>query len=211
MKVVRMKAERRTALGRNQVAQLRKQGWLPAVVYGEGQETTSIAISEWELEQHIKHHHRVFYLDIGGEQQSAMLHEVAWEAVSDRPQHADFKRIDLTKPIDTDLEVTLVGHPKGLSSGGVLSKDHQTVRVNCLPTEIPESLEHDISALELGETLTAGQLKLPKGMTLVSPAHLSVCHVALMKVEQAPAADAAAPAAAAAAAPAAPTGDKPAS
>src|SRR6187549_4164670 len=101
MQVVRMKAERRTAVGRNQVAQLRAQGWLPAVVYGDGKEAVSIAISEWELEQHVKAHHKVFQLEVGGAAEAALLQEVSWHAVSDRPVHADFKRIDLTKPIDT--------------------------------------------------------------------------------------------------------------
>lgn len=198
MKVVRMKAERRTALGRNQVAQLRKEGWIPAVVYGDAQEALSIAISEWELEQHMKQHHRVFHLEIGGAVTSAMLHEVSWQATSDRPLHADFKRIDLTKPVEADVEVTLLGYPVGLGKGGVLSKDHMTIRVSCLPTAIPDLLEHDISALEVGDALTAGKLALPAGVTLVSPAHLSVCHVAAMKLDAAtaaPAADAAAPAA----------------
>ena len=124
MQVVRMKAERRTALGRNRNEALRAQGWMPAVVYGEGKESMSIAISEWELEQHVKAHHRVFHLDIGGVAESAFLQEVAWQATTDRPLHADFKRIDLNKPIDAEVEVALVGHPAGLSKGGTLVKDH---------------------------------------------------------------------------------------
>ncbi|MCB9886185.1 MAG: 50S ribosomal protein L25 [Planctomycetes bacterium] len=198
MKVVPMKAERRSALGRNQVAQLRKEGWLPAVVYGEGREPVSISISEWELEQHVKQHHKVFHLDIGGTVESAFLQEISWQATTDRPLHADFKRIDLTKAIEADLEVTAVGYPMGLSKGGVLSKDHMVIRISCLPTAIPESLEHDISGLDLDQTLTAGDLVLPEGVTLVTPAHTSICHVAPAKVVvEAPAAteDAAAPAA----------------
>ena len=124
MQVVRMKAERRTALGRNRVAQLRQQGWLPAVVYGDGKEPVSISISEWELEQHVKAHHRVFQLDIAGQAQAALLQEVTWENTSDHPVHVDFKRIDLNKPIETEVEVALAGHPVGLGKGGTLMKDH---------------------------------------------------------------------------------------
>jgi large subunit ribosomal protein L25 len=200
MQVVRIKAERRTALGRNQVAQLRAQGWMPAVVYGEGKEPMSIAISEWELEQHVKAHHKVFQLEIGGAAQSALLQEVAWHATTDRPVHADFKRIDLTKPIDTEVEVRLIGHPVGLGKGGALMKDHVVLTVRCLPTAIPEAIEHDVSALDLNDTLTAGQVALPPGVTLVTPAHTSVCHVSLIVVaaEPAPAPAAAEPAAGAA-------------
>lgn len=200
MKVVPMKAARRSALGRNQVAQLRKEGWLPAVVYGEGREPVSISVSEWELEQHVKQHHKVFHLDIAGQVESAFLQEITWQATTDRPLHADFKRIDLTKPIEADLEVTVVGYPAGLSKGGVLSKDHMVVRISCLPTEIPESLEVDISGLDLDQSLTAGSLQLPAGVTLITAPHVSVCHVAMAKVVvEAPAPAAEAPAAPAAA------------
>jgi large subunit ribosomal protein L25 len=200
MQVVRMKAERRTALGRNRVAQLRQQGWLPAVVYGDGKEPVSISISEWELEQHVKAHHRVFQLDIAGQAQAALLQEVTWENTSDHPVHVDFKRIDLNKPIDAEVEIALVGHPVGLGKGGTLVKDHIKVAVRCLPTAIPDALEHDISKLEIDDYLTAGQLALPAGVTLVSAATMPICHVAKLVVAEvaAPAADAA-PAAAPAA------------
>lgn len=202
MKVVPMKAERRTALGRNQVAQLRAQGWMPAVVYGEGKEAQSIAISEWELDQHVKAHHKVYRLDISGSPQAALLQEVSWHATTDRPVHADFKRIDLTKPIETEIEVTLVGHPAGLSKGGTLMKDHLVLKVRCLPTEIPDAVEHDVSKVELDEFVTADKIVLPKGVELLSPPSMTVCHVAKIVVqvaapaaEAAPAEGAAAPAA----------------
>lgn len=192
MEVVKMKAERRTALGRNQVKNLRNQGWLPAVVYGDGKEPVSISISEWELEQHVKAHHKVFQLDIGGAGQSALLQEISWQATTDRPLHVDFKRIDLTKPIETEVEVTLIGHPVGLGKGGALMKDHVVLKVRCLPTAIPELVEHDISGLELDQTLHAGDVVLPAGVTLVTPPQSAVCHVALAVVVQEPAAPAAA-------------------
>jgi large subunit ribosomal protein L25 len=208
MQVVRMKAERRSALGRNRLQALRAEGWIPAVVYGDGQEPVSISISEWELEQHVKAHHRVFQLDIGGSPQAAFLQEISWQATTDRPLHADFKRIDLKKPIEADVEVALLGHPVGLAKGGTLMKDHIVIKVRCLPTEIPDAIEHDISKLEIDDYVQAGQLALPQGVTLVTPPNTAVCHVAKLVVQEA-AAPAAAPAAdAAAATPAA--GDKPA-
>ena len=184
MQVVRMKAERRSALGRNRLAALRAEGWMPAVVYGDNQEALSIAISEWELEQHIKAHHRVFQLDVAGAPQAAFLQDIAWHATTDRPLHADFKRIDLTKPIEADVEVSLLGFPAGLSKGGTLTKDHMVVKVRCLPTAIPDEIEHDISKLEVDDYLLAGQLALPDGVTLVTPASSPVCHVAKLVVQE---------------------------
>ncbi|MCA8975798.1 MAG: 50S ribosomal protein L25, partial [Planctomycetes bacterium] len=173
-----MKAERRTAVGRNQVAQLRKQGWMPAVVYGDGGENISIAISEWELDQHVKAHHKVFALDIEGAEQSAFLQEVAWHTLTDRPLHADFKRIDLSQPIESELEVTLIGHPVGLGKGGALVKDNHVIHIRCLPTAMPEELEHDISKLEVEDRLVASQLNLPEGVELLSDPGMPLCHVA---------------------------------
>lgn len=184
MQVARMKAERRTALGRNRTQSLRAQGWMPAVVYGEGQESVSISISEWELEQHVKAHHRVFQLDIGGQAQAAFLQEVAWHATTDRPLHADFKRIDLNKPIEADVEVALAGHPVGLSKGGTLIKDHILVKVRCLPTAIPDSIAHDVSKLEIDDYVQAGQLAMPAGVTLLTPPNTAVCHVAKIVVQE---------------------------
>jgi large subunit ribosomal protein L25 len=188
MQVVRMKAERRTALGRNRIAQLRAQGWLPAVVYGEGKEAVSISISEWELEQHVKAHHRVFQLEISGQPQAAFLQDIAWQATTDRALHADFKRIDLNKPIDAEVEVALAGHPIGLSKGGTLMKDHVKVTVRCLPTAIPDAIEYDVSKLEIDQYVLASQLVMPAGVTLVTAPTTSICHVAkLVVVEVAPA------------------------
>jgi large subunit ribosomal protein L25 len=203
MKVVPMKAERRTALGRNQVATLRAQGWMPAVVYGEGKEAQSISISEWELDQHVKAHHKVYQLDISGTPQAALLQEVSWHATSDRPVHADFKRIDLTKPIDTEVEVALTGYPIGLSKGGTLMKDHIVLQIRCLPTEIPDAIEYDVSKVDLDEFVTADKIALPKGVTLLSAPTMTVCHVAKIVVQVAAPAAEAAPAEGAAAAPAA--------
>lgn len=208
MQVVRMKAERRTALGRNRIAQLRAQGWLPAVVYGEGKEAVSISISEWELEQHIKAHHRVFQLEISGQPQAAFLQDIAWQATTDRPLHADFKRIDLNKPIEAEVEVALTGHPVGLSKGGTLMKDHVKITVRCLPTVIPDAIEHDVSKLELDQYVVASQLVMPAGVTLVTPANTSICHVAKIVVQEAAPAPAAAEAAPAGDKPAAEGGDK---
>lgn len=211
MKVARLKAERRTAKGRNQVNQLRKQGWTPAVVYGEGAQPEMISISEWEIEQHVKAHHKVFALEVSGQRQDAYLQEIAWDALTDRPQHVDFKRIDLTKPIEIEVEVTFSGHPVGLGKGGVLMKDHQVIRIKCLPTAIPDAIEHDITKLEIDDYVMAGQLVLPAGVTLVTAATTPVCHVAKLVVQEiaapaAPAAGEAAPAGDKAAA----AGDKPA-
>lgn len=167
MEVVRMKAERRSALGRNQIKKLRSEGWMPAVVYGgKGKEAQSIQVSEWELDQHVAKHHKVFSLEIDGQQDSVWLQDIAWKATTDRPLHADFLRIDLDQPWETDVEISLLGHPAGLSKGGVLIKDNLIIRISALPKDLPEGIEIDISKLDAGSSFRAKELPLPEGVSL---------------------------------------------
>ena len=105
----------------------------------------------------------------------------------------------------SQLSVEAVITEVGLSKGGTLMKDHIVIKVRCLPTAIPDAIEHDVSKLEIDDYVTAGQLALPSGVTLVTPANTSVCHVAKIVVQEV-----AAPAATPAAGEAAPAGDKPA-
>mgnify|MGYP003624672173 FL=1 len=177
MEVAQMKAERRTALGRNQIKKLREEGWMPAVVYGQGGESVSIQISEWELEQHLKARHKVFNLDVAGTKIESFLQDVSYKAINDRPLHADFLRISFDKPIQTTLEISLLGHPAGLSRGGVLIKDNLKIKVTALPTKLPEVLEVKISGLNAGDYLHAKDLVLAEGVELAVDGDLAICHV----------------------------------
>ncbi len=200
MQVARMKAETRTAIGRNQLRALRAKGWTPAVVYGEKKDPLSISISEWELEQHIKKHHKVFRLEIDGKAQDAMLQDIQFDVITDHPVHCDFIRVDLTKPIEVEVEVAFAGYAVGIGRGGTLVKDHALIKVRCVPTAIPESLEVTVDSLDLDMSICAREVALPAGVELVSDGDLVVCHVAKLTgpaAEAAPAADAAAAAPAA--------------
>ncbi len=200
MQVARMKAETRTAIGRNQLRALRAKGWTPAVVYGEKKDPLSISISEWELEQHIKKHHKVFRLEIDGKSQDAMLQDIQFDVLTDHPIHCDFIRVDLTKPIEVEVEVAFAGYAVGIGRGGTLVKDHALIKVRCVPTAIPESLEVTVDSLDLDMSICAREVALPAGVELVSDGDLVVCHVAKLTgpaAEAAPAADAAAAAPAA--------------
>ncbi len=177
MKVIPMKAERRTARGRNQLAHIRKEGWMPAVLYGAGKDNVSIAISEWELDQHVKARQKVFEIDIDGSTESAFLKEVAWHTLNDRPLHADFVRIDLDQPIETEVEVSLLGHAAGLSKGGTLVKDSVILKLRSLPSKAPSELEADVTKLNIDDFLRANEVALPEGVELVSPADQAICHV----------------------------------
>jgi large subunit ribosomal protein L25 len=180
MEVTRLKAERRNAMGRNQVKTIRSQGWLPAVIYGGGAEPLSISISDWEMEQHIRHHHRVFQIEVEGKRQDAYLQDIQWEAMTERLRHVDFKRIDLTVEIETKVTIEYLGHPVGLAKGGALVKDLVDLPVKCLPLAIPEKIEVKVAHLDMDDVLRAKDLAMPKGVTLLLKPEQAICHVAEM-------------------------------
>ena len=208
MEITTIKAKARTAIGKSHVRELRQQGYVPAVVYGDGKEPTAVQLDETDLQSHLRHHHRVFQLEVGGQQQAIYLQEVQWDPIADRVLHVDLKRVDLTKPMSVLVEINFLGHPVGISKGGRFIKDHPQLRVKCLPTKIPDNFEVNVGHLEIDAKILASEVKLPEGVTLDILPSTVVCHVVFQKVEviAAPAAavvEGAVPAEGAAAAPAA--------
>jgi len=178
MEVARMKAERRSALGRNQIKKLRTEGWMPAVIYGgKDREPVSIQISEWELDQHIGKRQKVFNIELDGKSESVWLQEVEWKATTDRPLHADFLRIDLDQPWTCKVEIALLGHPVGLSKGGTLIKDNLVIKVKAMPRSLPKALELDVSKLDAGDSIRTKEIALPEGVELAVDPELYVVRV----------------------------------
>lgn len=177
MQVADIKALRRTAVGSRQVARLRAEGFVPAVVYGGRKEPVNVRVSSWEIEQHIRHHHKVFRLDVEGAREPAFLQEVQFDVLTDRPLHLDFLRIDLSKPIVVTVEINYIGHPQGASRGGVLIKDMSDLAVRCLPEAIPESIDVHVAKIDLGDTIHAREVELPGGLELEVDPDAVVCHM----------------------------------
>lgn len=194
MEVAKIKATVRNEQGKRAVAHLRAEGRVPGVMYGLGSENETFSLDVLELQAHLRHHHRVYQVKLGASEQAAYLQDVQFDCLTDEPLHVDFKRIDLDKPIELVVEVKLVGHPIGLSKGGVLIRDNMEIEITAKPTAIPDNLPVKISHLEIGDKLLVNELELPPGVSLRMPLDTLVCHVVEAKVEAPaePTADAAA-------------------
>ncbi len=201
MEVVTLNAELRDRLGRHRLASLRAEGLVPVVVYGGSTEPVHLQVAEHEIEQHMRKHHKVFHAKFDGKSESVLMHSVQQEPTSDRVVHIDFLRIDLTKPVHLEVELTWLGHPVGLAKGGRLVHDMSDLQITCLPTAIPESIEINVADLDVGMSIHAKDVVLPKGVELDVDPEAVVAHVVLqVEAPAAPAAvegEAAAPAAAA--------------
>lgn len=177
MQIATIQVQKREQTGSNKVRRLREHNKIPAVLYGEGKESLSIAIDHEELSTHLRHHLRVFKLKLGSETQGCYLKEVQWDILTDEPLHVDFQRIDLKKPIDVDVEILYLGHPKGISHGGRFIKDLHAIPLRCLPEAIPEHVELRVEHLDLHGHILAGEVELPPGCVLAVSAETQVCHV----------------------------------
>jgi len=206
--------ETREGTGKGVARKLRAAGRIPAILYGQGKDSVALAIDPRALEKVLKAGGANTLLDLTVQGRGdlgtpvALVKELQRDPLRGAILHADLYQVDLTKTVEVEVPIHLVGKPKGLDFGGLLEHTLREVKVECLPRSIPERIDLDVSALEIGDVLHVRDLPLPTGVTLVSDPDLGVAHVALPQAEETPAeaataAEGAAPAEGAAAAPAA--------
>jgi large subunit ribosomal protein L25 len=207
MEIIQLDATRRQESGKSPSRRLRRTGNIPAVCYGKGRDTLSVAVSPKALLSVLQSAHgknSVISLAIeGSESLTVMVRDFGYHPISRELVHADFLQVQLDQPIDTDVPLRCVGKSKGVAVGGLLQQIFRTLPIRCLPEQIPAVVEVDITELDLSETLKAGQIGLPEGVRTRLPEEQTVIVVAAPeKTEEAEAEPGAPAVVAAAAAPA---------
>jgi len=182
MKQVTLQAQRREAKGKGGARQLRRQGFLPAIMYGRHVEPTPLQISERDFYRLLQAAGRnvLVRLSIDGaepQEQLTIIKEIQREPVTRTLLHVDFQAISPQEPIRTTVPVELVGHPVGVTAGGILQHRLRQVEIECLPLEIPDRIQVDISSLNVGETLTLAQVPLPEGVKVLTHLEEPVAHI----------------------------------
>lgn len=185
-------ASRRERVGSRYTRRYREQGKLPAVVYGHGATPLPVALDAHETLKHINKGEKVFTMKIEGESkdQTVLLKDLGFDYLGNNIIHADFARVDLNERVHTKVHVTLIGDAKGLKvAGNILMHPTNELVIECRVADIPDHVEVDISELDLGHSITAAEVKLPKpDMKMITDAHAIVaqCVVQLeLKVEEA--------------------------
>ena len=159
----------RELFGKRRIRRLRAGGQIPAVLYGHGEKNLSLSIPATEFSTAIRRGTRLVEL-VGGTTDTALIREVQWDPFGVEVLHADLVRVSADESIETPLSIELRGRAPGTTQGGVVELLAHEVVVECPVTAIPEKLELNINALELGESLTAAELVLPQGAKLVTAA-----------------------------------------
>jgi large subunit ribosomal protein L25 len=154
----------RRPTGKAAVKQLRRQGLVPGIFYGPGVDPIPIAARPAALRPlvHTRETHLV-QLHIEGMEQTyeCVLKDFALDPLTDALMHFDLQAVVADQPVEVEVPVKLVGTPVGVTRGGILEHALHTVRVSCLPRDLPEYIELDISGLDVGHAIHVRDVQLP--------------------------------------------------
>jgi large subunit ribosomal protein L25 len=200
MNIRELSAEPRTALGKGAVGRLRRRGLVPAILYGAGNTPVPLAVAPTEVQRALRAHAAggvLVGLRLPGEVEvrPAVVRDLQFHPVRDSLIHIDFQAVRMDEEITVEVGVHVIGEAAGVrDQNGVLAILLRTVEVSCLPSQIPERIDVDVSALRIHDVATIADLRLPEGVRVTMPSTQPVVTVTPpMAEEVAPAA--AAPAA----------------
>jgi large subunit ribosomal protein L25 len=186
---------------KNAARRVRHAGRIPAVVYGAAQPAVAVEVDPKAILK-ILHsetgHNTIFGLDVAGTQSKVMIVDWQYEPIKGHLLHIDFKRIAMDKVIRVEVPVQLTGIPLGVrTQGGILDQVLREVELECLPGDIPNHLELDVTELVFGTVMRVSDLAHGGKLKFLTPDDAVVAHITAVKEEVAPAVDEAAAAAAA--------------
>ena len=177
---ITMQAQQRTNTTKGKLHQLRKGGKVPGIVYGKGLQASSvIALDEKEVLHLLRSHpNAVIDLQIPDSgRQPVMITHVQRDSLSRKLMHVDLHQINMNEQIKAHVRIEVTGDSAGVREGGVLSVSLHEIEIQCLPGDIPEAIEADISSLAIGENVTVGDLKLPDKVQVLTDAGQTVAAV----------------------------------
>jgi large subunit ribosomal protein L25 len=180
-------AQARTPGNKNAARRVRRDGKVPAVIYGAGKDAVSVAVDprQVKLILHSKTgHNTIFDLALDGEKTKAMIVDWQYEPIKGSLLHIDLKRIAMDKKLVVAVPVVLKGEAAGVKTeGGILEQMLREVELECLPGDIPASIEADVSELVFGKVLRVSDLPQSDKYTYVTDENQPVAHVTTVKEE----------------------------
>lgn len=191
MQTVELTTQLRNTLGKETSRKLRRQNLIPATVYGGGR-SRHIAVPYFEFHRHYTRHRHaniLYALDIPGEGRiQTLVKEVQIHPVTNRITHIDFYELTAGKKIRVRVGVRLVGTPAGVKEGGILEHFVWDLLVECLPEHLVETIDIDVSGLNIGDSLHVRDLKVPEHLRVLDDPDEIVVTIGVPTKEETPAA-----------------------
>ena len=189
MAEVTLEVTRRESTGKEQAKKLRRDGKIPAVVYGGHKEPVAITVDRKAVSELVtKGEHgvrSVFLLKMAGtdQQRHAMIKEITIDPLTRRMKHIDFVRVVMDEKIKVTVPVHLNGTATGVKEGGMLDFQVRELHIECLPTAIPDSIELDVTPLGAHDYFRVKDLKLPEGARVLDDPERVVVGVTIARAE----------------------------
>jgi len=187
MEATELKACIRNTSGKGPARRFRKEGLIPAVFYGRGEEAIHLSVNAAELLKIIraKKENVFIKLLIDGEknlEKLSLIKELQIEPVSRRFYHADFYEVRMDHRLTLDVPLHFAGIPVGVVNGGELQHLKRDLKITCLPSVLPDFIEIDVTGLEIGDSIKVQDILVPEGITVLDPGDVGVAMVAIVKV-----------------------------
>jgi large subunit ribosomal protein L25 len=165
-KHIQMTAALRDRAGKGNARATRRQGKVPAVIYGDNKAPVLVVLDNLQITKALHSGHLFTHLcdlDVGGEKHIVLARDVQMHPIKDTPDHVDFLRVSERTVITVEVPIHVKGQDKspGIKAGGVLNLVHHTLEVSCRADQIPEEILIDVSALDINDTITVAEVQLP--------------------------------------------------
>ncbi len=192
MQKIQLKGTAREIGTKQSLKQLRKQQEVPCVIYGPGVENVNFSLNEKELKA-ITHTPKSFIIEIevAGKNHLCVFHQAQFHPISDETIHVDFLAISADRPVVIDIPLNIHGNSEGVKQGGKLMVSSRKLKVSAPLDKLPDELPVDITTLQLGKTIVAGNLSF-EGLQILSPKSTIICQVKMTRAALGAAAAAAA-------------------
>jgi large subunit ribosomal protein L25 len=171
---VKLEVQARDARGSAEVRRLRKDGFVPGVIYGGGNDPAAICVQERVLRKALTGKgglHAILDVVVAGDGKGdprpAILKDYQQDVITGRVSHIDLHQVRLDRPIQASVVVQLIGESVGAKEGGVLSQVSREINVEALPMEIPEHIDADVTPMQIGDTLRLADIPAIAGVTFL--------------------------------------------
>jgi len=189
MEVTDLAAQVRKEQKKGPARRLRQKGFVPAIFYGRSAENILLAVKNDELVKLYKdkknHAFIKLIIDDGGNkkiEKLSLIKELQVQPLTGKFYHADFYEVDIKRKLIIDVSLRFIGKAIGVENGGELQHIKREVKVSCLPLDLPDHIDVDVTNLEIGDSIKIRDLKVPEGITMLDRPDASIASVAVIKV-----------------------------
>lgn len=171
MAEVKLNVVRREGTGKGIARRTRAEGRVPGIVYGKGMEPVAVSVDRREFVTALQTDaglNALLNLTLDGDTVPTLAREIQRDPVRGTLLHVDFVKVDLKQEVEVTVPVHVIGESPGVAEGGVLEQPLHEVTVRCLPQEVPESIEADVSGLNIGDSLRVGDLSEAKSFHILN-------------------------------------------